>query len=525
MVVDERIGVLLVHGIGEQRTFEHLESEVRNIVRAIRAQDKRFVTIDLRTTQDTPYHAEQETWRAEGVAPLRVHLKDGDGRVTEIEFREVWWADLDEPASLRNNIRFWAWGLSMWLRRQKDQPVSPGFKASMCFPGAANSGAPAACATPRPVRIGTRLHLFFVAWLFVLVLPTFRFLSYLLNKLGLFKTAILPADMIVRYMGDVRLYQQDRRSDLWPLVDMGRPPRVMIRRRVIRAFVDMALARYDRWYVLAHSLGSVVAYNGLTETAHSLPNYIDQERWDRCVEAKLGGTAHPHTPLTDVQEMMPLRPAWLADDDVLYRELLFDRLRGVLTYGCPLDKFAALFPLIVPQNRQQAVFPAGARWVNVYDPTDPVGGNLDEFAPLKASDEIPCCHPGKTALRPINYGYAASIILLVSHIRYLSFKEGRDTRLVHHVAKWILTDTFHDPTGPEWLSDTQIAVRKAARIAQDGLLFVLLVLPLAALVQSNLVSGLLLVVVISFLAVVLAGIAGHFADAYGARKRHRSRRQ
>jgi hypothetical protein len=33
----ERVGVLVVHGIGEQRRFEHLESETRKIVNAILA--------------------------------------------------------------------------------------------------------------------------------------------------------------------------------------------------------------------------------------------------------------------------------------------------------------------------------------------------------------------------------------------------------------------------------------------------------------------------------------------------------
>lgn len=32
-----RVGVLLVHGIGEQRRFEHLEAEVRQIVSALEA--------------------------------------------------------------------------------------------------------------------------------------------------------------------------------------------------------------------------------------------------------------------------------------------------------------------------------------------------------------------------------------------------------------------------------------------------------------------------------------------------------
>ena len=32
-----RVGVLLVHGIGEQRRFEHLEAEARQIVSALEA--------------------------------------------------------------------------------------------------------------------------------------------------------------------------------------------------------------------------------------------------------------------------------------------------------------------------------------------------------------------------------------------------------------------------------------------------------------------------------------------------------
>lgn len=43
------------------------------------------------------------------------------------------------------------------------------------------------------------------------------------------------------------------------------PPRAAIRRRMVPTMVDVAAAGYDRWYILAHSLGSVVAWNGLME--------------------------------------------------------------------------------------------------------------------------------------------------------------------------------------------------------------------------------------------------------------------
>ena len=50
----------------------------------------------------------------------------------------------------------------------------------------------------------------------------------------------------------------------------------------------MALGSYCRWYILAHSLGSVAAWNGLMETEHCLPNYLDEARWRRLQEADSG---------------------------------------------------------------------------------------------------------------------------------------------------------------------------------------------------------------------------------------------
>jgi hypothetical protein len=47
----------------------------------------------------------------------------------------------------------------------------------------------------------------------------------------------------LQYLGDVKLYGQPRRRDLWPLADIGIPPRFMIRRRFVRAMIDTALAK------------------------------------------------------------------------------------------------------------------------------------------------------------------------------------------------------------------------------------------------------------------------------------------
>ena len=58
---------------------------------------------------------------------------------------------------------------------------------------------------------------------------------------------------------------------------------------------------------------------------------------------------------------------------------MFERFQGFVSYGCPLDKFATLWPRIVPLNKQTAVFQPGCEWINLHEPTDPVAGCLDAF--------------------------------------------------------------------------------------------------------------------------------------------------
>jgi hypothetical protein len=63
----EKISVILVHGIGEQRRFEHLESECRKIVNSIFARygrRRRDVTITLQTGNADSFLGQQSNWRA-----------------------------------------------------------------------------------------------------------------------------------------------------------------------------------------------------------------------------------------------------------------------------------------------------------------------------------------------------------------------------------------------------------------------------------------------------------------------------
>ena len=77
----EKVGVIIVHGIGEQRRFEFLEGETRKIVNAILAnygQRRRDVTPTLTTSTGDSFHGEQASWVSGGRAPL--HMPGGIGR-------------------------------------------------------------------------------------------------------------------------------------------------------------------------------------------------------------------------------------------------------------------------------------------------------------------------------------------------------------------------------------------------------------------------------------------------------------
>ena len=71
----ERIGIMLVHGMGEQRLFEHLSSEVRDLLAALDADPNVLHNVDTGSTRDSAVGAEQEIWRADPGAPVRVDIR------------------------------------------------------------------------------------------------------------------------------------------------------------------------------------------------------------------------------------------------------------------------------------------------------------------------------------------------------------------------------------------------------------------------------------------------------------------
>ena len=436
-----KIGVLLVHGVGEQRRFEHLEGEVREVVRALRElPGVEAVSVATRTSADAAYLSEQVLWRADDGAPVQVQVRRANAGPLVLEFREVWWADIDERSSLFSQVRFWLWGLAQWAVVGSRTSRQLTDFSTMKLPG------PPSGKRGLAEWLSIRGKLFLIAIFFCLVLLTLSLINFVLTK---FLKGRLPGpDIIASYVGDVKLLLQERREGHGPIYDLGLPPRASVRRRIVKGLVEMALTGYDRWYVAAHSLGTVVALNGLMETELALPNYLDEATWLRCKEAQLPDAKGVAGPLgrLDVKEgakgkiMMPRRPVWLEDHGTIDRTRLFGGLRGLLTYGSPLDKFSAMWPQIVALNPQPA-FAEDFEWINVFDETDPVSGPLDDYGEPQPPDGS-----GAIQAAPKNFAFSAYPWLLLSHLKYLAFKSADRSRLVDRLAAWLVVgDRFPAP--------------------------------------------------------------------------------
>jgi hypothetical protein len=434
------IGVILVHGIGEQRRFEHLDTQLRFLIRALHglkldpANPVDEVSVDIRPSSAAAFHAEADSWSAgpQPTVTIIAHSRvAGALRETRLQVHEVWWADVNEAYSLAKQLRFWIWGLAVWSRASKaDSNLAR--KAENLLPQTRAQVDVEPPITQMHHKLWDRGRLFMVGVYFTLLGYSIGTLSFLGNRLLNLRTPKI-LQLLTNYISGVKIYNQRHRYGpgivpQWEefLDSVGEPPRVSIRRRMIRAIADVACNDYDRWYVLAHSLGAVVAFNGLMETAYSWPGYLDTRRWLRLV--RKGWTVG--LPAVPSGATMPRRPGWLAPNTIVNRQAIFGKFSGFLTYGAPLEKFASIWPALVPRSLEPGVFGRGVVWLNVYDPLDPVSGRLEAFAPTAAG----ACPP------VANLGYCAGWVLLLAHSQYLKRRQnGRD--LATAVVEWLLTDS------------------------------------------------------------------------------------
>ena len=421
----ERIGIIVVHGVGEQRRFEFLESFASNLYKAISKLSGREPHIQIRHGDQVPRLSPEHSWRE---APVLVRWKKADGGEIEAAFREVHWADLDLSRTWRRWVKLVGWslgisGVRLFVRSGVGKPEEHG----MCPPIPLNIWR----------RLLVRLQLFIVSLMFLVALTTIDLFRWIVRRLS-FRWQWLESAriLIYNYLGDVKLYQDWFAHRGERMETLGEKSRVAIRRRMIRALVQIAKEiesrQLDGYYIFAHSLGTVVAFNGLMETDLALPNYLTQEEWLGLPAVLKNKVAKP---LPEYQ--MPKRAPWLdkpktaGKHDAINRKRLFQGLRGFLTIGSPLDKFAALWPAIVPVNGASiGAIPGGAPWFNVADVQDIVAGKLDQFAPCKRAPDI-------GGLKLKNFDWGDQLFFFLAHTSYWKASKGKRQRLIDRIVPWI----------------------------------------------------------------------------------------
>jgi hypothetical protein len=399
----EEIGILLVHGMGEQKQREHLRGSARELASFVVAAPG-LVRVSVVDESEKRGRIIIDAVRVRGGAEVR----------TRLHLQEAWWSDLGISGGLWEQVKFWFWGLGQWAARAvRKGDRTRNTEKLMAMPRFGYQRDPAD--PPGAWReLPARLLLIGAALLAIL---TFFTWSVAKQVVTLLSKRLPEPSLIFMFLGDVKIYERPGGHGKGTLLDPDQPMRATIRRRVIGAMTAMAArSDLDRWYLFAHSLGTIPAYNALQETELALPNYLSEAEWAALPpEFKTKTPFAPPGAEPSTDRMMPRRPAWLDRRDGIDRGRLFEKFAGLVTYGSPLDKFAALWPRVVPLNRQAAVFPPGCEWVNIHDATDPVSARLHAFAaPQNGAGAI----AGRIALEPQNYSCRASPVFGLSHIRY-----------------------------------------------------------------------------------------------------------
>ncbi|MEW6542949.1 MAG: hypothetical protein AB1411_04980 [Nitrospirota bacterium] len=413
MLADRRIGILVVHGVGEQKCFEHLEEIAGNLYNALAKDPARQAHVQIGLGNQAPLHSPTWGWQE---TPASVRWRSELGGWIEAVFREVHWADLDEPMTVRRWIDFVLWALAMpGVRPYNVSPASVTQVGLRRLPRRLT----------RVETIRTRAELFGVSLLFLLILLSINLFNAVLARLSIKLSPLEKAqETLYNFVGDVKLYQ-----DWFVRMDnnleaIGEKSRVAIRRRMVRALLRTAEAvrtgELDGYYIFAHSLGTVVAFNGLMELNGILPRYLTEEEWNG-----LNPVFKASDQNQNLYDQAPRRPPWIQPTDQIDRRQLFAGLRGFLTMGSPLDKFAALWPLIVPINAQP--LPNPVPWVNVADRQDIVAGTIDLFS---GTNNV-------GGLQLTNVPWADQVSPFTAHTSYWKVNARNPDRLIDRLIPWL----------------------------------------------------------------------------------------
>lgn len=371
-MVGKNIGIVLVHGMGNQKRYEFLKDFATRFEEALRqesSEPKPEVLIDKVELYRTPKRTREssELFGFFGDIPMdhgqRRHLFRPVQIVHKsnvIRLYEAYWADEDLTFSWYEKISY-----NIWLLTVVWNPIFNWFSDRYTRP-------------PMPfLRVFWDTLLTLVAGSFLQLVEVVAVLfSFVLGRFELFRRF---GEMIYEYAGDVKLY-----------VSMREFFYHQTKKEVIQARFDEAMVKAylenDELHVVAHSLGSVIAFDGLSKhkvhPSKMAPELLRYLRDDAPGLVQGGG-----------KEVEPID--------------IGAKLKTLITIGSPLDKFYFFWPsrreeLLQGKFILRLEGAAGGsqkwvaveeeselkpefKWFNVYDLVDPVGAKLDFYgeAPAK----------------------------------------------------------------------------------------------------------------------------------------------
>jgi hypothetical protein len=323
----EKKAIILVHGIGNQKPLDFLREFTNALCSWINwcAGSRNNPNLVARLEA-----IREPTGQRGGEADIFV------GNAVRIRVYEVYWADLGQAptAGLFKSLRFSGWIIQALFR-----------------PAALSLNARPGCGLLRAAFQSV-----------LLVIPSFVFfLLDLLTIAGRFikrlsGIAVSVQRALLAYAGDIRLYTSGEKQVF------GREVKdeIVDRFRHTLSRAHEPDEGNDAIVIVAHSLGSVVAYDGLTQDDYVNP---------------LDGTSLPPWP--------PMRA---------YPPV--DKVVAFFTLGSPLDKFNYFWPdrismtPVTSASKKKRIW-----WGNFQDFLDPVGANLNAYTPQNWQAPYPCRGP------------------------------------------------------------------------------------------------------------------------------------
>lgn len=400
-----RIGVILIHGIGDQERHEHVKNVARH-----------FVDIAVHKYSSSAVSVSSEPGY-KNKAPVTLHicpLNSATPKI-DIDFHEVWWRDLGDQKSFGRLLKFWFWALSSSGTRGQFADHTPEFQMPK------NRSAEL-----KRVGLINRLKLFLTTTFFFIMLAPIWLITNLVSIIpGLPKIRVF--DAVFSYMSSVKLYQDYSDALSGTLADFAQPRRFSIQRRVAEMFVHVRRQDYDRWYVAGHSLGSIIAFKALFSGGHSLARLLSRQTWEFNVPREF----RLKVPAPQAYPDEPKCPTWLKPDDAIDMQALLQGCAGFISWGSPLETFAHTWPATIPISKH---FPASGdfEWINIFDAADIVASKLTSFNNIAAGLNGP--------ISPVNISTKSHSFIAFSHTHYLHTKgqSDQESKVGFTLLEWMI---------------------------------------------------------------------------------------